>query len=105
MGQVEVHNARLDDCSFALDIQLQNPVHSRERDDDSSFLCHGTAAEPGSGAPRDDNAVVSVSDLNYFGHLDRRPWKHDDVRCTLLYAAGLILMHSLRLTPHDSHLP
>ena len=47
---VEVRHARLDDDALALEVDLDDPVHPRERDDDSA--CHrcGASGEAGAGS-------------------------------------------------------
>ena len=66
------------DCTSAAIafVELQQAVHSRERDDDAALDRHGAAAEPGSRAARDDRFAAIAGDLHDRAHITRRIRKH-----------------------------
>ncbi len=55
---VEVRDARLDDDALALEVDLEDPVHPRERDDDPVGDRQRAAREPGARAARDERDAL-----------------------------------------------
>ena len=68
---VEVRDARLDDDALAREVDLEDPVHAGERDDDAAGDRRRPAREPGSRAARDERHALAMAcaqdDLNVLG--------------------------------------
>ena len=60
-GHVEVRDSRLDDDALALEVDLENPVHASEGDDDSSGDRCSPAGEPRSRASGDERDALPVT--------------------------------------------
>ena len=58
LAQVEVDHARLDQRRPVLDVDLEDALHARHRDEHAADRRDGAAAEPGTGAARHHRQVV-----------------------------------------------
>ena len=69
---VEVRHARLDDDPLALDVDLEDPVHPRDRDDDAVRDRQRATREPGAGSARDERDAVPRAQPENRLHVSRR---------------------------------
>ena len=76
---VEVRHARLDDDALALEVDLEDPVHPRERDDDAACHRRGAAGEAGAGAARDERHALPVTRAKHGLHVLGRAGKDDEL--------------------------
>ena len=76
---VEVRNARLDDDALALEVDLEDPIHPRERDDDSA--CHrcGPARKTGAGPACDEWHALPVTRAKHRLDVLGRSGKNDEL--------------------------
>ena len=76
---VEVRDARLDDDALALEVDLEDPVHARERDDDAAGDRRRAAGEPGARAARDERHALAVAGAEHGLHVLRRAGQDDEL--------------------------
>ena len=60
-GDLEVRDARLDDDAAAVEVDLEDAAHPRERDHDAAGDGQRAAREAGAGAARDERHAVGVA--------------------------------------------
>ena len=76
---VEVRDARLDDDALAREVDLEDPVHARERDDDASGDRRRAAREPGARAARDERHALAVAGAEHGLHVLGRAGEDDEL--------------------------
>ena len=76
-GHVEVRHARLHDDALALDVDLENPAHPGDRDDDPVRHGERTAGEAGARAAGDERHPVACAEPEDGLHVVRRAREHD----------------------------
>ena len=76
-GDVEVRHARLDDDPPALDVDLDDPVHPRQRDDDPVGDGEASPGEPCPGTPGHERDACSRAGADDRLHLVRAAGEHD----------------------------
>ena len=76
-GHVEVRDARLDDHALALEVDLEDPAHPRDGDDDPVRDGKRAAGEARPGAARDEGDAVARAQPKHRLHLLGRARKHD----------------------------
>ena len=74
---VEVRDARLDDDALALEVDLEDPAHPGDGDDDPVRDGERAAGEAGAGAARDERDPVARAEPEHGLHLVRRAREHD----------------------------
>ena len=76
---VEVRNARLDDDALALEVDLEDPVHPRERHDDAARHRCGAARETGAGTACDERHALPVTRAKHRLDVLGRSGKDDEL--------------------------
>ena len=79
-ADVEVDDARLDANEAVLEIDLEDSLHPRGRDDDASLDGQRAARKAGARPARHDGQPVFPGDLQYGGDLFGRPGQRDEPR-------------------------
>ena len=79
-GDVEVRDAGLDDDPLRGEVDLEDPVHPRERDDDSLRNGQRAAGQPGAGAAGDERHAFAGADADDALHLGGRAGEDDELR-------------------------
>ena len=91
---VEVRDAGLDHDALAREVDLEDPVHAGERDDDAARDRRRPAREPGSRAARDERHALAMAcaqdDLNVLGG----PGKDDELRDRAVPGQPVALVHA-----------
>ena len=77
---VEVGDARLHDDALCVEVDLEDPGHSRQRDDDAVRDGKRAAGEAGAGSAGDERDAVASADPDDRLHLGRRAGEHDESR-------------------------
>ncbi len=78
-GHVEIRDSRLDDDALTREVDLEDPVHARERDDDSARGRRRAARESGSRAARDERHALAMAGAQHGLHLLGRPGEDDEL--------------------------
>ncbi len=83
---VEVRDAGLDDDTLAREVDLEDPIHARERDDDPAGSRRRAAREPGTGAAGHERHPVPGARAKHGLHVLRRAGQdyelgHGSVAC------------------------
>ena len=76
---VEVRDPRLDHDPLRREIDLEDAVHPRERDDDPIGDREGAAGEAGAGAARDERDALAGADADDRPHLGGRAGEDDEL--------------------------
>ena len=79
LRDVEVRDARLDDDALRGEVDLEDPVHPRERDHDSVRHRQGAAGEAGARAAGDERDALARADPHHPLHLARRRGQDDQL--------------------------
>ena len=99
---VEVRDPRLDNDLAALDVDLEDPRQSRERDDDPLRDRQRTSGEAGTRAPRNERQPLVVADAHDRLHLVHRAGQRDERRHNAVtrQSVALVCAQLLRLANH-----
>ena len=79
LGEVEVHQARLDHRELVRVVDLEDARHAGERDDDAALGREAPAGKPRSGAARDERQPFRVGEPDAGGHFRRAARETDRV--------------------------
>src|SRR5436309_1811795 len=79
-GEVEVHEARLDDRELVVVVHLEDAVHPHEGDHDAALRGEAPAREPRAGAARHEGHPLAVCEPDDRRHVRRGRREHDEVR-------------------------
>ena len=80
LADVEVRHAGLDDDALRREVDLENPLHPGERDDDAVGDRERAAGEAGAGAAGDERYALAGADPDDPLHLCRRAGEDDELR-------------------------
>ena len=83
-AQVRIYDARLDSRALVLDINFENPVHTRKHGDDAAVPRNRSAGEAGAGAASNQGSVVAICDLNNADNVRRIDRKNNTLRLPYL---------------------
>ncbi len=76
---VEVRDSRLDDDPLAREVDLEDAVHPRQRDDDASGDRRRASGETGPGAARDERDALAMAGAQHRLDVLRRSGKDDEL--------------------------
>jgi hypothetical protein len=93
-SDVEVGDARLDDDALAVEVDLEDPVHTGERHDNPSCDRSRSSGKAGSGAPRDERDTLAAAGADDGLHVLRRPRKDDELRNRSVPGEPVALVHA-----------
>ncbi len=79
LADVEVRDSRLDDDALRCQVDFENPVHARQRDDDALRDGKRAARESRPRAARDERHALAGADLHGRLYLGRRAGQHDEL--------------------------
>ena len=102
-GHVEVRDARLDDHALALEVDLDDPVHPREGDDDAVRDGQRAAREARSRPARDEGDAVAGAEPQHRLHLGGGAGEHDagGLRAPAGQPVAVVRRELLRLGDHE----
>jgi hypothetical protein len=92
---VEIDDARLHHRAFVGEVEFEDAVHARERDNDPALARDRSAAQARArAAPHHRNAVIARQ-LHDRRDVARRPGKDDHVRAVLVHASVVFVQHQV----------
>src|SRR5690348_14468665 len=70
-AQVGIYDAGLDDSALIFDVNFQDAIHSRERDDDAALACERATGKARAGTAADNGSLETIGELDDFDDVSR----------------------------------
>jgi hypothetical protein len=103
LRDVEIHNARLNDCDSILYIDGDDAIHPLKLNDDTAFNRQRSTAQSRSGAPWQKRNAIFIRKTNDLCHLSRSTGKDHNVGLTFEERQTIAFVdEELRLIFNDS---